>query len=106
MEATMAPLLDIRTGSFSRALAAALLLGAATFISSPGSSAYAASTKIGDLKSSGYTCTTIATGFTECTKDGSTTYWCDASGSCQPKPRTKPIERVVLPPSGGLSTAP
>lgn len=40
------------------------------------------------LKSQGYTCEYVATGFWECTKPGETTYWCDA-GSCQPKPRVQ-----------------
>lgn len=38
-----------------------------------------------DLASQGYTCELVGVGFWECTKAGSTTYWCD-SGSCQPKP--------------------
>ncbi|MGN6682538.1 MAG: hypothetical protein ACTHKD_00840 [Devosia sp.] len=38
-----------------------------------------------DLEGQGYSCSLVSTGFWECTKDGSTTYWCDA-GSCQPKP--------------------
>jgi len=38
-----------------------------------------------DLESQGYTCELVSVGFWECTKSGSTTYWCD-SGSCQPKP--------------------
>jgi len=40
-----------------------------------------------DLEGQGYSCSLVSTGFWECTKDGSTTYWCDA-GSCQPKPLT------------------
>lgn len=38
-----------------------------------------------DLESQGYSCELVGVGFWECTKAGSTTYWCD-SGSCQPKP--------------------
>ena len=39
------------------------------------------------LEKDGYKCELVSTGFWECTKNGQTTYWCDAS-SCQPKPRT------------------
>jgi hypothetical protein len=38
-----------------------------------------------DLEGQGYTCEYVATGFWECTKPGSTTYWCD-SYSCAPAP--------------------
>lgn len=37
------------------------------------------------LKADGYSCELVSVGFWECTKSGSTTYWCDAT-SCQPKP--------------------
>jgi hypothetical protein len=39
-----------------------------------------------DLDGQGYKCEVVATGFTVCTKDGGTEYWCDASGACEPKP--------------------
>jgi len=38
------------------------------------------------LEEDGYTCEVVATKFLECTKKGSTTYWC-SSGTCIPKPR-------------------
>lgn len=61
-----------------------------------------------DLVADGYTCTRIATGFTECTKKSATTYWCDNSGSCQPKPRTNepqtPRSPMVFDRDGVLST--
>lgn len=47
-----------------------------------------------DLEKDGYKCELVATGFWECTKEGGTTYWCDA-GSCQPKPLVKPPGRKL-----------
>ena len=47
---------------------------------------YNSSVTQGDLEGQGYTCTTVATGFIECTKSGSPTYWCDSTGQCQPAP--------------------
>jgi len=53
-----------------------------------------------DLEKQGYKCEVVATGFWECTKDGSPTYWCDSSGSCAPAPkRLAPISTIFV---GGL----
>lgn len=43
-----------------------------------------------DLVDSGYTCVRVGVNFIECTKSGSTTYWCDDSGNCEAKARTRP----------------
>jgi len=61
----------------------AAVLGA---VSIPSASADTAKTPE-QLKTDGYTCAVVATGWSECTKDGATTYWCDASNTCLPKPR-------------------
>ena len=128
----MAHLSGTRIGVFARGLTAALLLGTAILSFSPGQPAYAArsiSTEPADIDSGGetdtggdsgvivvskkkmselvgYTCVVIASGFKECTKPGSTTYWCDASGTCEPKPYRNTSDGVVAPSGGVLSTAP
>ena len=65
-----------------------------------------ASRRMPELIAAGYTCTTVATGFKECTKPGSTTYWCDASGACEPKPFRNTSDEVVVPSGGVLTTTP
>ena len=130
----MAHLSGTRIGAFARGLTAALLLGTAILSFSPGQPAYAArsistepadidsggetdtggdsgviviSRKVADLRGAGYTCVTVSTGFKECTKTGSTTYWCDASGACEPKPFRSAETTGITTPSGGvLTTAP
>ena len=128
----MLDLSSMHIGTQARALAAALALGAAVLSLSTGPTAYAArviSTDAGDagtgdggmdtgsttvyavrtkanLIAAGYTCTHIATGFDECTKSGSDTYWCDASGSCDVKPFRNTTDVYVAPQGGVLSTAP
>lgn len=56
-----------------------------------------------DLEAQGYTCEVVATGFTECTKKGEKTYWCDTI--CQPAPRglTRPPGNMVGPIGGPKS---
>ena len=117
----MARLSGINFGASARALTAALLLGTAILSFSPGPTAYAAryvtneagdtdsgggpatgttvmyGKKQGDLTNDGYTCVTVATGFKECTKAGSPTYWCDASGTCEVKPFRAGAADVVAP---------
>ncbi len=57
----------------------------------------AATTKtVADLEGDGYTCTRIATGFTECTKKGADTYWCSSSTDCGVKPRAAPSPHQLL----------
>ena len=129
----MAHLSGTRIGAFARGLTAALLLGTAILSFSPGQPAYAArsiSTEPADIDSGGetdtggdsgvivvskkkmselvgYTCVVIASGFKECTKAGSDTYWCDASGSCEVKPFRSAETTGITTPSGGvLTTAP
>lgn len=87
----------IRQGVFISALALSLVLGATSAFamdngSGPGNQ------KQKDLEDKGYTCTVVGTGHTECTKSGETTYWCDKTGTCEPKPfRTDPGRTVRLP---------
>ncbi len=60
-------------------------------------------TTMKDLKGKGYSCEVVATGFYECTKSGSTTYWCDGTGACQPKPRIQPNPgKIRHVPNGGV----
>jgi hypothetical protein len=42
--------------------------------------------KKSDLVAAGYKCERVGVNFTECTKNGATTYWCDDTGNCEPKP--------------------
>ena len=68
-----------------------------------------AAMKRGDLEKGGYTCTYVATGFYECKKDGSTTYWCDANGTCEPKwrsPEPQTPGTVHVPMGGKKSNEP
>ena len=112
----------------ARTLAAALLLGTAILTFAPSETAhaarrvttesseidsggtgtgsgpgtvviYAAKTKTG-LQDAGYKCTYIASGFWECTKAGSPTYWCDAAGKCEVKPFRHPSDDIVNPGGG------
>jgi len=59
-----------------------------------------------DLTDAGYTCVRVAVNFIECTKKGSKTYWCDDTGSCQPKPRVKPRDAVKVPEKGVIEVDP
>jgi hypothetical protein len=56
--------------------------------------------KMDDLKSQGYTCEYVATNFYECTKAGSTTYWCDGTGACESVRTVDPGHRFVQAPRG------
>jgi hypothetical protein len=60
------------------------------------------------LVGNGYTCVHVATGFDDCTKDGSPEYWCDGSGTCGPAPSVKNPKKVIGPTtvSGTLLNAP
>jgi hypothetical protein len=52
----------------------------------------------GDLEERGYKCERIATNFTECTKNGSPTYWCTDNGSCEEAPkRSSAPTRMRIP---------
>jgi hypothetical protein len=74
---------NVRRGVLIGVLALTLALGSTSvFAMDNGNAGFTQS----DLEGQGYTCTTIATGFIECTKPGSQTYWCDSSGQCQPAP--------------------
>jgi hypothetical protein len=58
-----------------------------------------------ELTDAGYSCSKVATGFTECTKKGEDTYWCDASDTCDVKPfRQDIVETTTLPRGGGKMT--
>lgn len=87
--ALMAALLVSLVGATEPALARPIAGGSATTKS--------------DLEKKGYKCEVVSVGFEECTKSGSTTYWCDAGG-CQPKPRiqTGGGLRDLRAPIGGL----
>jgi hypothetical protein len=75
----------IRRGIVVSVIALSLALGTTSAFAMDNGTGGAGKTQK-DLEGDGYTCTVVATGFTECTKSGSTTYWCDASGACEPKP--------------------
>jgi hypothetical protein len=40
-------------------------------------------TTMDDLKKGGYSCERVSVNFIECTKPGSSTYWCTDNGECQ-----------------------
>jgi hypothetical protein len=126
----MAHLFGGTIGAQVRTLAAALLLGTAILAFSPGGTAHAArgATTIGDttpdpgpgggeiimvftktkaeLIAAGYSCSKVATGFSECTKAGADTYWCDGSDTCEVKPFRNQdiINSTTLPRGGGTMT--
>lgn len=105
-EHILAKAIRVRTSSFAIGLVWLSLVGAngcGLAIDDPEAVAYESALqideggdgkKIDGLKAKGYTCTTVAAGFIECTKEGAVTYWCDSHGDCEPKP-------FVFPQSGG-----
>jgi hypothetical protein len=87
----------IRQGVIISALALSLALGTTSAFAMD-NGAGPTGTRQKDLEDKGYTCTVVGTGHTECTKAGAETYWCDKTGTCEPKPfRTDPGRTVRLP---------